>query len=206
MPPIANRKSQIVHRKSYIVHRPSSHIVNRKSSIVHRTLSPFVNRKSYIVNVLLLLIAAPASAQMSITSVSPDSAWSVEPPLSGDFTPTLTGSFPIPGVTVTLSKAGQPDIVAANVTWVSPTEIGVGTWDSTAQGYLDGFNLVGAAPGTWDLEVSHLAFGSATLAGAVTVKPPTRSGGSAPGAGRCRPWRWWATWATWATWPAARGW
>ncbi len=133
------------------VTRAYSEIRNPTSEIVRRLIPALM---------VLLVAAMPAAAQISITGVTPDSAWSVQPPLDGTVTLTITGSFPFPAaMTATLSKAGQPGIAATDVAWVDPVTV-------TAS-----LSFVEAAVGTWDLEVTHGILGSATLVGALTVKP-----------------------------------
>ncbi len=55
----------------------------------------------------------------------------------------LTGTGFQPGVTVRLTRAGYSDIIATGVTMVSPTQI------------TCSFNLLGAAPGTWNILVTN---------------------------------------------------
>ncbi len=132
-------------RRSRVV---QSKIRNPKSKIVGRLFSALA----------VLSMAVPCYAQISVTSVSPDSAWAVEPPLDGTVELTITGSFPFPAlITVTLSKSGQPDIVGTGI-WVDPVTI------------TTTVSLVGAAPGKWGVEVTHSVLGSATLPGGVAVK------------------------------------
>ncbi|KKK69667.1 hypothetical protein LCGC14_2931740, partial [marine sediment metagenome] len=121
-----------------------------RSKIVRRVLLPVL---------ALLLIASPAYGQISISGVTPDSGWGVEPPLSGVQEFTINGSFPFPGgMTVALSRSGQPDIAGSGVTWVSPTSIKCT------------LTLASAAPGRWDVQVTHNVLGSALLADGFTVK------------------------------------
>jgi hypothetical protein len=74
---------------------------------------------------------------------------------------TVTGSHFVPGsTTMRLTKAGQTPIMGTNV--LIPDD---------QRGSCD-FNLDGAAPGAWDLEVSVAGCGDATLPGAFTVGQP----------------------------------
>ncbi len=123
----------------------------RRSDIRHPGTSPtggsHIVRRVLLPVLALLLIASPAYAQISISGVTPDSGWGVEPPLNGVQEFTINGSFPFPGgMTVALSRSGQPDIAGSDVAWVSPTSI-----ECTLA-------LVSAAPGRWDVQVTHNHF------------------------------------------------
>lgn len=72
----------------------------------------------------------------------------------------LTGSGFISGSAIKLQKTGQPDIVAALITF-APTRI------------TCTFGLVGAAIGSWDVTVVNPDNQTASLAGAFTVTMPT---------------------------------
>ncbi len=115
---------------------------------------------------LFLLAAAPALGQISVTSVSPDYAWAIEPPMKphqGLVELTISGGALFPGMMVTMTKAGQPDITpAGTVTFINST-----TLKAT-------FNFASAAPGPWDIRLTHPLFGTATQTNVLTVRPTPR--------------------------------
>ncbi len=132
--------------------RRQSKIQNPKSKIVRRALAALM---------VLLVASVPASAQISISGVTPDSAWAIQPPLETTTELTITGSFPFPGFSsVKLVRAAQPDIVALSSLWVDPATV-------TAT-----FDLLGAAPGLWELHMTHVVLGSAVLPGYRLKAPP----------------------------------
>ena len=133
-----------------------SKIRNPKSKIVGRSLAALM---------VLLVAAIPASAQISISGVTPDSAWGVAPEVAegGLIEFTITGSFPFPAtMSARLFRSGQPDIVGTDVTWVDPVTV-------TAT-----MSMIDAAVGKWDVEVTHATLGSASLVDALKVKPAPR--------------------------------
>jgi uncharacterized repeat protein (TIGR01451 family) len=87
----------------------------------------------------------------------------ISPDVGGNLGPVqitnLAGSNFRPGATVKLSKAGEPDVVAANVTVVSDSRI---TCD---------FDLTDVAIGQWHVVVTNPDGYSATLVAAFTVTP-----------------------------------
>ena len=119
-------------------------------------------RRSFVALVALVVAATPATAQITLTGVTPDSAWGVESNLGafGDVTFMLTGSFAFPGpMTVTLRRPGLTDVVTTNVNWVDPVTVAAT------------LSMIGVAGGKWDMELVHGVLGSATLPAALTVKP-----------------------------------
>jgi uncharacterized repeat protein (TIGR01451 family) len=97
-------------------------------------------------------VASTASATASvanpvITGITPNQGGN-----GGATTVTIRGSCLDPHATVYLRRAGQPDIVAGTVSGVA---------DGSSLGAT--FNLIGKAPGTWDVVVVNAAGGAATL-------------------------------------------
>jgi len=67
----------------------------------------------------------------------------VEGPNTGTFTINITGVRFEPGITATLKRYGQPNIIADSITFISSQQINAR------------FNLIGAAVGVWDLKVTN---------------------------------------------------
>jgi uncharacterized repeat protein (TIGR01451 family) len=97
--------------------------------------------------------ATTTIADPVITGITPNKGGN-----GGATTVTIRGSCLDPHAAVYLRRAGEPDIVAGMVSGVT---------DGSSLGAT--FNLIGKAPGTWDVVVVNAAGGTATLPAGFTI-------------------------------------
>ncbi|MDV4343621.1 tandem-95 repeat protein [Methanoculleus sp. YWC-01] len=102
------------------------------------------------------VIVTPA---LTVTGITPDAGPNTGPVSITD----LSGTGFVDGATVKLTRTGEPDIVATNVSVVSPTQI------------TCTLDLTGAAVGPWNVMVTNPSNQSATLTDRFTVNAGNRA-------------------------------